>query len=121
MAIVALQYPVFKPAMRVIDDIVRGETTTITTTFAHGYITGTIVRIYVPTGFGIPQMDKMQGPIVVTSDTEFIMAINSSDFDPYETPTSFPLDRQYSQVVPIGEVNETLLAALKNVLPYSAT
>lgn len=120
MAILAIANPVYQPAMRVISNITNAVKAVVTTTFAHQYIDGTIVRLHIPTGYGIVQANNLYGAITVTGDTTFIVDINTLNFDSYTTPSSFPLNYNYAVVVPIGEINSTLAAAVANVLPYSA-
>jgi len=116
MAILALTDPTYKPAMRIISDITNSFPATITTTFNHNYITGTVVRLYIPVGFGMVQANHMQGIITVNGDTTFLMDIDTSTFDPFVIPIVFPKNFQHAQVVPIGEVNSILTAATDNVL-----
>lgn len=122
MAILALERPVFKPAMRIISSITNSLPAIITTTFDHGYISGTIVRFDIPPGFGITQLNQQFGPIEVTGPTTFTVPIDTTYYDtfviplnPFLTP---PTSDQQAQVVPIGEINSILTAAVTNVLPY---
>jgi hypothetical protein len=116
MVILALTDPTYQPAMRIIDAITNADPASITTTFDHDYVTGTIVRIVVPLGFGMQQINQMVGTITVTGNTTFTIDIDTSWFDSFAAPVVFPFNQQYAQVVPIGEINETLLIATKNVL-----
>jgi len=116
MATLATVSPTFQPAMRIIAGITNASPAVVTTSFDHNYITGLIVRLYIPLGYGISQLDKYEGPITVLSDTTFSLDVDSTEFDTYTTPSAFPLDRQYAQVVPTGEINSTLAAATDNVL-----
>lgn len=118
MAILAVQNPTYKPSMRVISAITNANPAAVTTTFAHGYITGTICRLFIPEGYGILQANTLFGPITVTGSTTFTIDIDTSTFDPYTTPAVYPEDRQYAQVVPIGQINSILGASVQNVLPY---
>lgn len=116
----ALQYPVFAPAMRLVNAITNASSAAVTTTFAHGYVTGTIVRMYVPfpAVYGMPQMDQLTGTITVTGDTTFTINIDSTLFFPFTynaTPNKFV--NQAPMVVPIGEDNSILNAAVMNILP----
>lgn len=115
MAILATQYPVFKPAMRIISNITNDAPALITTTFAHGYADGIIVRIIMPLGYGMQQINQLSGSIVVVSDTTFTIDINTTHFSPYSVPETV---KQYPQVVPFGEDNYTVYQAYRNVLPY---
>ena len=115
----AQQFPVFKPAMRLIASITRSNPATVTTTFAHGYQTGTIVRLDIPPADGMQQANGMTGTITVTGATTFTIDLNTTLFDPFSIPVSpDPHLNTCAQVVPIGEVNSTLIASTVNVLPY---
>ena len=117
MAILAYQYPVYQPAMRIISNITNDFPAQVTTTFNHNYITGLIVRLIVPIGYGMVQANQLSGSIIVTGDTTFTIDIDTRYFSPYTTPSS-PDDLQYPQSVPFGEVNSSLLSSFQNVLPY---
>lgn len=116
--ILATQYPVFQPAMRVISNITNGYPAIVTTTFNHNYITGMIIRLMVPQGYGMIQANQMYSDIVVTGDTTFTINLDTTHFSTFTTPITSPDDAQFPQSVPFGEVNSTLLASTKNVLPY---
>lgn len=121
MAILAIERPTYQPAMRIIETITNANPAVVTTTFDHNYLSGTIVRLLFPLGYGMEQAHELQGVITVTGDTTFSIAIDTTFFSPFTTPATFPEDRQYPQVVPIGEVSSTLRAATRNVLPYPAS
>lgn len=122
MAILALTEPVYKPAMRVITAITKANPAVVTTSFDHGYITGTIVRIDIPptevgaTAVGMPQINQLFGPITVLSPSTFSIPIDTTNFDAFVGPSL--TYTQYAQAVPIGEANDILTAAVQNVLPY---
>jgi len=122
MVIQALQFPVYIPAMRVIIAITNTNPASITTSFDginpanHGYLTGTIVRIDVPNGYGMTQINQQFGPITVTSPTTFTIPIDAIAYDVFVFPNTFPENRQEAQSVPIGEDNGMLTAATFNQL-----
>lgn len=116
MAILAVQNPTYKPSMRVISAITNANPAAVTTTFDHGYISGTICRLIIPKGYGILEANELFGEITVTGTDTFTIDIDTSTFGTYTTPASFPDSYQYAQVVPIGEINSTLAAAVRNVL-----
>lgn len=120
MAILSTPFPVYQPAMRVISSITNAYPAVVTTTINHQYRTGLVVRLLIPAGFGMVQANQLFGAIVVTGDTTFSIDIDTTFFDAFSIPGTFPLDFQHAQAVPIGEVNELLLGATQNVLPYSA-
>lgn len=121
MAILAVENPTFQRAMRIISNITNAYPATITTTFEHNYQTGEIVRLIVPLGYGMVEANQKQGVITVTGDTTFTIDIDTTHFNAYTTPSTYPENYQYSQVVPVGEENDQLEGATQNVLPYSAT
>jgi hypothetical protein len=121
MAILAYQYPVFKPAMRIISDITNGFPAQVTTTFAHNYITGTTIRLDIPLGYGMQEANQQFGNIVVTSSTTFDIPIDTTFYSVFATPSTFPQKNQYAQTVAFAEDNSILTAAVQNVLPYKAS
>lgn len=121
MAILAYPFPVYQPSMRIIASITNAPFASVTTTFNHQYISGTIVRLVIPLGFGMVEANQLFGEIVVTGPTTFTIGIDTTLFGVFAAPSSFPDDAQSAQCVPIGENNNTLKASVQNVLPYSAT
>jgi hypothetical protein len=117
MSILAQQFPVFKPSMRIITNITNGNPSTITTSFAHGYSTGLVVRLIIPLGYGMEQVNHMFSDITVVDTLNFTIDLDTTLFQPFVTPDN---PTQYPQVVPIGEINDTVYLATKNVLPYGA-
>jgi len=124
MAILANPFPTYQPSMRIISAITNAFPAQVTTTFAHQYVTGTIVRLDIPNGFGMTQANQLFGLIVVTSPTTFSIAIDTTMFDTFVIPTytllpsGLVISQQQAQSTPIGEDNNMLTAAVQNVLPY---
>lgn len=114
MAVVAVASPTFQPAMRIVTAITKANPAAVTTSFDHDYITGEIVRFYIPDTFGMRQMNGLSGTITVTASDTFTVDIDTTYFDTFAVPSS---NVQYAQVLPIGEVNSQLTAATDNVLP----
>lgn len=118
----AQQFPVFQPAMRIISAISQTNPAQITTTFAHQYNSGCIVRLEIPPTDGMQQANQFFGPITVTSTTTFTMPFDSTTFDAFSIPGDLPeYINTCAMVVPIGEQSANLDSAVQNVLPYSAT
>lgn len=115
MAILAQQFPVFKPAMRIITAITNAYPASITTSFDHGYPTGIIVRVVLPINYGMPEINEKFGSIIVTGATTFDIDIDTRYFEPFVVPGS---PTQYAQSIPIAEINSTVYHAYTNVLPY---
>lgn len=114
--------PTFQPSMRIITAITNSSPAVVTTSFAHNYKSGTIVRLDIPPADGMQQANQLSGPILVISPTTFSIAFDTSSFDIFAIPGSPPpYVNTCAQAVPIGEVNEILTAAVQNVLPYPAS
>ncbi len=109
--------PIYQPAMRIVSAITQSFPAIVTTTFAHNYKDGAIVRLYIPLNYGMPQANQLQGAIQVINSTSFYMLIDASQFQAFSQPMS---PQQCAQVVPVGEVSETLASAVVNVLPFPA-
>lgn len=111
--------PIFKPAMRLIAAISQSDPMVITTTFEHQYIDGIYVRLHVPPADGMTEAHRLTGYIVVTSLTTFTLPYNSSYFTPFSIPVlPNPHEDICAQVIPVGEENAILLAAVQNTLPF---
>lgn len=110
----AVPNPAFQPAMRIVTSISQSNPATVTTSFAHQYVDGIIVRLDVPLANGMQQIGGTTYAITVTGTDTFTVPVNSTKFDVYT-------DVQCCCVVPVAELNGQLNAATRNVLPLSAT
>jgi hypothetical protein len=117
--IYAVVKPVYQPAMRIVTAITQSNPTTITTSFPHNYGTGLVVRIDIPPGFGMQQINQQVADIVVTGATTFTMPIDTTSYDPLVVPSTYREAAQQPQVVPVGEINDILTQATRNVLPLT--
>jgi len=125
MAYIAQENPIYQPAFRVITAITNANPCVITTSFAHDYTSGIIVRIIIPSptvvaltqcNFGMNQINGVFSSITVTGDDTFILnGIDTTFFDTFSVPVNA---LQSAQCVPIGEVNNTLYSAMRNTLPF---
>jgi hypothetical protein len=115
MSYIADPSPIFQPANRQIASITQEPQALTTTTFAHNYIVGTIVRFFLPNGYGMDQLNLQTGTIVtIPSPTTFTVNIDTSNYNPFMIPAS-PV--QFAQVTAIGENAFQTYAATMNVLP----
>lgn len=121
----AQEFPVYQRAMRNILTITNSDPMVITTTYNgliaqdHNYLSGLIVRLYIPKGFGMEQAHQLQGIITVINATQFSLPVNSTTFDPFVVPPEQPGDFYTpAQVVPVGEIASQLDQATQNILPY---
>jgi len=118
--------PEFQPAMRQVTNITQSNPVTVTTSFAHNYFTGDIVRIVIPTDIrvnggvinsvvlGMPEINQKYAPITVTGASTFTMPINSTNFSAFNVPANA---LQFPQCVSIGELNGNIWGAEYNTLP----
>jgi hypothetical protein len=113
----AIQNPTFMPAVRDIVAITNAFPLQVTTSFAHSYLSGLIVRIKIPQYFGMEILNDVQGSILVTGSTTFTMNIDSTNFDPFVVPSPQPGSIYTpAQVVPVGEDADILTQSFVNVL-----
>lgn len=106
--------------MRLVAGITNANPAVVTTTFAHQYISLNIVRLDIPIACGMPQINGMAATITVLSPTTFSFPVDSTLFQPFVAPDPIatnPHTNICAMVVPIGEDNSTLQAAVKNTLP----
>lgn len=112
--------PMFQPALRLVTNITNAFPAAVTTSFAHNYNTGEIVRLWVPFGYGMTQVNMMFAPITVTGADTFTINLDTTTFDYFiypDEPTRQRLPRA-AQVTPIGDITSTLIGATRNVLPF---
>lgn len=115
----AFPNPVYGPAMRLIASITQSPIPTVTTTFAHNYIDGTIVRFDLPNAVGMQQLNQQTSPLLVTGDTTFTVTIDTSTYEPFSVPSGQgPFVNICAQCVPIGSANDTLKPAVANRLGH---
>jgi hypothetical protein len=108
----------WKPALRLIAAITQSNPAVVTTTFDHGYVSGTIVRLVIPTACGMTEADQLVGTIAVTGGATFTIDIDTTAFDAFIVPIApLPSQNICSWVVPIGETAYQLNAAEVNVIP----
>jgi hypothetical protein len=111
--------PKFKPARKNIDSITNASPALVTTTSNHEYTTGMVVRLVIPEAKGMQEADQLTGTITVTGATTFTIDIDTTGMEPFiavVNPAISPLRDICAQVNPVGESNETLSAASRDVL-----
>ena len=106
----------YQPEMKQVIGITNSNPAVVSVWGDHDYITGTVVRLYVPDGFGMVQANGLTGKITVINTWAFSIDIDTIPFDIFVIPAVFPQDQQSAQVVPVGEDNDMLTAATDNIL-----
>lgn len=115
----AVRYPSFQPAMRQIAAVTNANPAVVTTTFAHNYKTGTIIRLDITHGHGMAQANQQFGPIMILSPTSFTIGIDTTQYDTFFIPSPLPPRYTPSQTLAIAEIASILTAAEQNVLPHN--
>lgn len=105
--------PTYRPQRMFITAITQANPAQVTTSVDHNYLTGLIIRFFIPTLAGMRQLHKRQAAITVTSDNTFTVPIETTNFDAFVVAADPAL---CAQVLPIGEVNSILTMAAQNVL-----
>lgn len=99
--------PIFYPRRRFITSITQAASAVITLSVTHQYTVGQQVRIIVPVGFGMVEMNGLLGTITAinTATNTITVNINSTGFTAFAFPTSAVAAGgiTFAQVVPVGE------------------
>lgn len=109
MAILANPNPTYQPSLRIISDITQASPAVITTTFNHDYLTGEIVRLRIPQGWGMGQADGQKGTITVTGDDTFEIDIDTTNFDSFVVRADNPIGVTPGPINIPGGVNQLQL------------
>lgn len=108
--------PRFQPSMRIIASVTNDNPAVVTTTFDHDYVSGTIVRFYIPRAEGMSELDKKKGVITVTGNTTFTVDINTTGFSTFAIPGAPAwYQNTCALVVPVGQVSSQLTASVRDV------
>lgn len=74
----------FQPSNFTISGVTRGEETTVTTSVAHNFVIGQLVRMTIPPTFGIRQLNGQQAYVLsIPSTTQVLLNISSAQADAY--------------------------------------
>ena len=113
----AYEHPQFQPAMRIITAITNGFPCIVTTSFAHNYLSGLLVRLDIPKEYGMEQANQLFGPITYIDAVTFSLPIDTTFFTPFVVPLPAVLST-LAQAVPMAEVASQLYQAQRDVAPY---
>lgn len=98
----------YYPRRRFITAITQATQAVVTLSVTHGYQVGQLVRMVVPSAFGMSQMNGLQATIVAintntSSGNTITLNVNSSAFSPFVFPLTAAVPFTFAQVVPMGE------------------
>jgi len=97
----------YQPSRFVISAITRGITTTITTTVAHNYVIGQLVRLLIPTAYGSFQLNGTQSYVVsIPSTTQVELALQSTDTSAFIATPTPAFNFSQPQILAIGDLNQ---------------
>ena len=113
----AVQNPIYQQAMRLVTAITIADQAAVTTSFDHDYSVGLIVRLNVPSFYGMNQADQLVGEITeITGTDSFVMDVSTIGFDTFSAPSPEPwYQNKFATVVPVGEISSLLTQATRNV------
>lgn len=100
----------FVPNRQTVSNITRANPGVVTTTQDHGYHDGLFVRFYFPVNFGMTQVNGNEYQITVLSPSTFSINADTSNFDVFAINST----TQTPQVIPVGEVANTLISSVLN-------
>jgi hypothetical protein len=116
--------PIYFPSRRYITAITAATSAVITMSVTHGLSVGQVVRVKVPAGWGMTEIDGLQGEITAVNTTTNTITtdIDSSAFTAFAFPLSataaagvdFPL------VIPFGDAGNVLAGAQDNIAVFQA-
>ena len=95
----------FVPKRREISAVSNATRAVVTTTEDHGYEAGQVVRLIVPSQYGMSLFFVIANILSVPSSTTFITDLDTSKLNIYSTP-SFPPGYTQSHVVPISGIED---------------
>lgn len=95
----------FIPKRRLIADVTISRNAEVTTTEDHGYSSGYVVRVIVPTVYGMSLYKQTK--ILVTGATTFTTEIDTLNQFPFVEP-SFPPAFTQAQVVPMTGTTDNI-------------
>lgn len=107
--------PVYLPQLLVVTAITNANPAVVTTNINHNFLTGTVIRLWIPLEAGMQQLapQHLQWEITVLSPTTFSIPVDSTNYDPFVAPAG--AKQQCAQVFPVGEDTFILTMASQNV------
>ena len=108
-------YKLFTPGRRVIANITAAAAGVVTTLVDHGYITGQIIRMSVPSICGMTELNGQVATITVLTAGTFSINIDTTGYTAFNFPLPAVVPFTPAEVMPVGEVVTSLASATENV------
>lgn len=86
--------------VRDIESISNSFPMVLTTTVDHKYIAGLKVRFMIPKGFGMEELNVLDGQIISVTDDTLTINLNSTNFSVFSYPNSLPSAYTAPVVIP---------------------
>lgn len=100
----------FIPNRQTISNITQAKPAVVTTSQAHGYSSGLLVRLFLPLDVGMNQLDNQIYEITKIDDTNFSIPVNTTNFDTFSVGST----NQTPQVIPVGSLENSILEPTEN-------
>lgn len=97
----------FYPQPKEISAITRAANAQVTTTTAHGFNDGQVVRLYVPLSYGM-QINGKQFTITVIDDTNFTIGFDTRMLDAFVVPAQTFVYPQVAQAIAVSGQGQNL-------------
>lgn len=102
----------FIPKERIVVGITNTYPAIVTTSVPHLYQNNNIIRIDVPLGYGMQEINTLFGNTTVLSPNTFFIDIDARSFAPFTIPAGA---QQQAQCVPFAEINAVIYNATLNI------
>jgi len=96
-------YNMFNPKSRVISNITQAAAGVVTTLVNHTYQTGQLVRMKVPAGCGMTELNDQLVTITRLGDATFSVNVDTTGYTPFAFPLPAAVPFTPAEVVPVGE------------------
>ena len=94
----------YSPSVFYISQVALGSTTTVTTEGTNNYVIGNSVRFHIPNIYMTTQLNDKTGIVIqINSSTQFVVSIDSSQYDTFNSSPVNPPTKP--QVCAIGDYN----------------
>lgn len=94
--------PLYVPQRRFVTKISQAAAGVVTTSIAHGLQTGEYVRMHVPAGFGMVELDGQLAKVTRLTAYTFAMDINTSGYSAFVFPLSADVPFSFAEMIPVG-------------------
>jgi len=120
---IVVNAPRFYPRTRQITAITQAASAVVTMSVAHGFTVGQVVRVMVPAGWGMTEINGKLGTVTAVSASTITLDINSTAMTAFAHPTSAQAAVGISLplIVPVGEAAKSPYENLVDDASYNAS